>query len=45
MAVEELAILERTYPQAVTALEFNNPFELRWAQKLVRLREPRLESL
>jgi endonuclease-3 len=28
VAVEELAILERTYPQAVTALEFNNPFEL-----------------
>jgi endonuclease III len=27
-AVEELAILERTYPQAVTALAFNNPFEL-----------------
>jgi endonuclease III len=28
VAVEELAILERTYPQAVTALAFNNPFEL-----------------
>ncbi|MGH9557738.1 MAG: B12-binding domain-containing radical SAM protein [Bryobacteraceae bacterium] len=24
---------------------FDNPFELRWAQKMVRLREPRLESL
>ncbi|MGD1093063.1 MAG: radical SAM protein [Bryobacteraceae bacterium] len=24
---------------------FNNPFELRWAQKIVRLRQPRLESL
>ncbi|PYT17145.1 MAG: B12-binding domain-containing radical SAM protein [Acidobacteria bacterium] len=24
---------------------FDNPFELRWAQKLVRLRQPRLESL
>jgi hypothetical protein len=24
---------------------FENPVELRWAQKLVRLREPRLESL
>jgi endonuclease-3 len=28
VAVEELAVLERTYPQAVTALAFNNPFEL-----------------
>jgi endonuclease-3 len=28
VAVEELAVLERTYPQAVTALEFNSPFEL-----------------
>ena len=24
---------------------FDNPFELRWAQKLLRLRQPRLESL
>jgi radical SAM superfamily enzyme YgiQ (UPF0313 family) len=24
---------------------FDNPFELRWAQKMVRLRQPRLESL
>jgi radical SAM superfamily enzyme YgiQ (UPF0313 family) len=24
---------------------FDNPFELRWAQKIVRLRQPRLESL
>jgi endonuclease-3 len=28
VAAEELAILERTYPHAVTALEFGNPFEL-----------------
>lgn len=28
IALEELAILERTYPQAVTALHFRNPFEL-----------------
>lgn len=27
-AREELAILERTYPQAVTALRYGNPFEL-----------------
>jgi endonuclease-3 len=27
-ALEELAILERTYPAAVTALTFSNPFEL-----------------
>ena len=27
-ALEELAILERTYPHAVTALAFGNPFEL-----------------
>jgi endonuclease-3 len=27
-AAEELAILERTYPHAVTALDFTNPFEL-----------------
>jgi endonuclease III len=27
-AREELAILERTYPDAVTALEYTNPFEL-----------------
>jgi endonuclease III len=27
-AIEELAILERTYPQAVTALHYTNPFEL-----------------
>jgi endonuclease-3 len=28
VALEELAILERTYPQAVTALAYSNPFEL-----------------
>jgi endonuclease-3 len=28
VALEELAVLERTYPNAVTALEFGNPFEL-----------------
>ncbi len=28
VAREELAILERTYPNAVTALEYRNPFEL-----------------
>jgi endonuclease-3 len=28
VAAEELAILERTYPNAVTALEYRNPFEL-----------------
>jgi endonuclease III len=28
VAAEELAILERTYPDAVTALQFGNPFEL-----------------
>jgi endonuclease-3 len=28
VAAEELAILERTYPSAVTALEYRNPFEL-----------------
>jgi endonuclease-3 len=28
VAIEELAILERTYPHAVTALEYDNPFEL-----------------
>jgi endonuclease III len=28
VAIEELAILERTYPQAVTALHYTNPFEL-----------------
>ena len=28
VAAEELAILERTYPHAVTALEYGNPFEL-----------------
>lgn len=28
VALEELAILERTYPQAVTALTYSNPFEL-----------------
>lgn len=28
VAREELAILERTYPNAVTALEYTNPFEL-----------------
>lgn len=28
VALEELAILERTYPQAATALQFRNPFEL-----------------
>ncbi|MEA2687844.1 MAG: endonuclease, partial [Candidatus Eremiobacteraeota bacterium] len=28
VAAEELAILEQTYPHAVTALEFGNPFEL-----------------
>src|SRR5665213_3852215 len=28
VALEELAILERTYPAAVTALTFSNPFEL-----------------
>jgi endonuclease III len=28
VAAEELAILERTYPHAVTALEYTNPFEL-----------------
>ena len=28
VAAEELAILERTYPDAVTALEYRNPFEL-----------------
>jgi endonuclease III len=28
VALEELAILERTYPHAVTALEYTNPFEL-----------------
>ena len=28
VAAQELAILERTYPQAVTALEYGNPFEL-----------------
>jgi endonuclease-3 len=28
VALEELAILERTYPAAVTALEYRNPFEL-----------------
>lgn len=28
VAHEELAILERTYPNAVTALEYTNPFEL-----------------
>ena len=28
VALEELAILERSYPNAVTALEYRNPFEL-----------------
>lgn len=28
VALEELAILERTYPNAVTALEYTNPYEL-----------------
>jgi endonuclease III len=28
LALEELAILERTYPHAVTALEYRDPFEL-----------------
>jgi endonuclease III len=28
VALEELGILERTYPHAVTALEYHNPFEL-----------------
>ena len=28
VAVQELAILERTYPHAVTALDYKNPFEL-----------------
>jgi len=28
IALEELAILERTYPQAVTALHYRSPFEL-----------------
>jgi endonuclease-3 len=28
IAAEELAILERTYPNAVTALQYGNPFEL-----------------
>jgi endonuclease III len=28
VAAEELAILERTYPNAVTALEYTNPYEL-----------------
>jgi len=28
IAARELAILERTYPQAVTALQYSNPFEL-----------------
>lgn len=28
IAAEELAILERTYPHAVTALDYRNPFEL-----------------
>ncbi len=28
VAREELAVLERTYPDAVTALEYTNPFEL-----------------
>ena len=28
VALEELAILERTYPHAVTALEYTNPFQL-----------------
>jgi endonuclease-3 len=28
VAAEELAILERTYPHAVTALEYHDPFEL-----------------
>jgi endonuclease-3 len=28
VAAEELAILERTYPHAVTALRYSNPFEL-----------------
>lgn len=28
VAARQLAILERTYPQAVTALEYRNPFEL-----------------
>jgi endonuclease-3 len=28
VAAEELAILERTYPHAVTALEYRNPFQL-----------------
>jgi endonuclease III len=28
VALEELAILERTYPNAVTALQYTNPFEL-----------------
>jgi len=28
IAAEELAILERTYPHAVTALHYSNPFEL-----------------
>jgi endonuclease III len=28
VALEELAILERSYPKAVTALEYSNPFEL-----------------
>ena len=28
VAAEELAILEKTYPAAVTALEYGNPFEL-----------------
>jgi endonuclease-3 len=28
VALEELAVLEQAYPQAVTALEYGNPFEL-----------------
>ena len=28
VAADELAILERTYPHAVTALEYANPFQL-----------------
>src|SRR5436305_11641681 len=28
IAAKELAILERTYPHAVTALHYSNPFEL-----------------
>lgn len=28
VAIEELAILERTYPEAVTALHYTNPYEL-----------------